>query len=644
MYYEYLSNPSKASVEGLLQKINPNGSFSDITYQTTEGTPRKHVQNLITLATAYKSPENPYYMKDEVKEAYMRTLSFWVTTNHQASNWWYRYIAYPKELSKSVILMADEIKTDKNLFDKTVKYLQWSYDNSNESRLTGANGADIIIGSIAASILTNNDNQMMIFKNKMTELITIQEVEGIQPDYLFAQHCGKGRQLYFTNYGKEFVNSVMYYLEFCNGTKYQTPGVELLQDLFINGVQWIFYNKHYDPNNSGRYDSSDQYYTQIKGLTDRIQKLNSSKKAELKKACARIAGENSLEGNRMFWRFDYMIHRRTNYMTSSRMTSTRTVGSEAGNGDGEYNYYAANGVNYIFVTGKEYDGTYFKKFNNRQFPGITAEQDNDALPIPNWGENANNGNIFAGGVTDSIYGVCGMILDRRGLKAHKAWFYFDEEFVCLGAGINESNGKADVYTTVNQTNFDGKVVYSVNGETETLKSALTLKAPEWINSGSTGYYNLDPNAEYKIAADTSLFSLNINHGLNPQNKSYAYLVKPGVQSAGDAAKYKIPVKIVSNTEVVQAVYHEKLKLTEVIFYQAGTLVLENGNSITVDAPCALLLNELKKEISLANPRCESENPATINVSLKLNNITSTITFKMPGGVKSGSSQRMKINN
>ena len=631
MYYDYLTNPSKTSVESLLKKVNPIGSFSDINYQTTDGSPRKHVQNMISLAAAYKSPENPYYMKDEVKDAYLRTLNFWVTTNHQASNWWYRYIPYPKELSKSVILMSDEIKANKNLFDKTMKYLQWAYDNSEPGRLTGANGADIIMGALAAAILTENDAQMTKYKNKMTELLTIQLDEGIQPDYLFAQHCGKGRQLYFTNYGKEFVNSVMYYLEYCNGTKYQTPGVELLQDLFINGVQWIFYSKHYDPNNSGRYNSTDQYYEPIKSLADRLQKLKGPKKADIQTVCKRIGGENSLSGNRMFWRFDYMINRRANYFVSTRMASTRTVGAEAGNGDGEFNFYSGNGTNYLIINGKEYDRNFFKKFNNRQFPGITAEQDNDKLPIPNWGEFGNNGNAFAGGVSDSTYGACAMILDRRGLQAHKSWFYFDDEYVCLGAGITQTGGKADVYTTLNQTNYDGKLQYAAAGKTESLKEGKTLSSPDWMQYGSAAYFNLLATTEYKIMLDTALFSLNINHGTNPQNAAYAYVVKPGLTSAADADKYQksLPVKIISNTTEIQAVEHSGLKLTEVLFYQPGTLKLPNGDAITVDTPCVLMWNSTTGKISVANPYCETKNPKTIKVTLQTQSRTAEILFDMP---------------
>ena len=620
MYNEYLNNPSKSSVESLLKNMNSNGSFIGINYAAKDGSPRKHVLNLNSLAGAYENPENAFYAKDEVRSAYLRSLNFWIDTNNEATNWWYRYIPYPKELSRGVILMYNELKQDKALFDKTIKYLQWSYDNSNASRLTGANGADIVMGSIAATILTENDTQMLTYKNKMTELLTIQPVEGIQPDYQFAQHCGNGRQLYFTNYGKEFVNSVMYYLEFCNGTKYQTEGVELLQDLFINGVQWIFYNKHYDPNNAGRYNSSEQYYAPVKALADRLQKLKATKKEEIQAVCRRIGGENSLSGNRMFWRFDYMINRRANYYVSTRMSSTRTVGAEAGNGDGEYNYYSGNGTNYLFVTGKEYDGTYFKKFNNRQFPGITAEQDNDKLPIPNWGEFGNNANAYAGGVSDSTYGACAMILDRRELKAHKAWFYFDEEFVCLGTGITRSNGKADVFTTLNQTNYDGKLQYSVGGKTESMKEGKTLQSPDWMLYGSTTYFNLQPQTEFVVALDTALFSLNINHGLNPQNGSYAYLVKPGMNQNADADKYQknIPVKIISNTTEIQAVEHSGLNLLEVVFYNAGTLKMANGDALTVDAPCAVLWNRAKNTMHVANPLCESANPPAINISLLQN--------------------------
>lgn len=637
-------NPSKETIDGLMALITSGGSFMNINYRAIDGSPRKHVQNLMTMACAYQYPQNTYHHKKELKEAYLEGLRFWIKTNHQAKNWWYRYIPYPKELSASVILMSKEIVPDKGLFDETIKYLRWSYESAASSHMTGANGADIIMGSLAASILTRNDAQMQEFKEKMTQLLTIQSVEGIQSDYLFAQHCGSGRQLYFTSYGKEFVNSMLSYLEFCKDTQYQSPGVELLQKLFVNGVQWIFYNKQHDPNNAGRFISSSQYSAAIKALAERVYKLGGAEtQKDVKQALQRIGGENSLEGNRMFWRFDYMVHRRTGYMASSRMTSTRTVGNEAGNGDGEFNYYASNGVNYIFVTGKEYDRNFFKLFNHRQYPGITAEQDNEPLPIPNWGEGGNNGNTFAGGVSDSIYGACGMILARRGLNGHKAWFYFDDEFVCLGAAIRTPGGKAEVFTTVNQCNRDGKVQYMRNSKKLTLEKDQIRTDADWIMHGKTGYFSLLPGTEYQIACDTSLFSLNINHGVRPQDGTYAYLVYPGLSKVSDATKYarNIPVKILANTEKVQAVYHKKHHLAEIIFHQPGGLELDNGDRLSVDTPCALLWKENEQKISIANPRCESENPETIQVILSRKGKPVNLLFAMPQQEMAGKSVSLK---
>jgi chondroitin AC lyase len=640
MYRTYLSNPGKVGVESLLNKMSANGAFTNIDYTTKDGTPRAHLINLTVLASAFENSQNKYFQNAQVRSAYLSGLKFWLKTNHQSSNWWFRVIAYPKELSKSVILMSETIKKDKALFDSTIQYLRWAYERSNMKASAGANGADLIMGAIAASILTRNDQQMLEYKDGMTQIIAIREkdAEGIQPDYMFTQHCNFGRQLYIGNYGKEFINSVLFYFEFCYGTQYNSPGLSTLIDFYKNGVQWVFFSKAYDPSQTGRMINSGGSYGQFESMTKRLLDIGSREnRSELKDIYNHITGDNSLSGNRMFWRCDYMVNRRAGYMTSTRMTSTRTVGNEAGNGAGFFNYYAANGTNYIFTTGKEYNGNYYARFNDRQFPGITAEQDTATLPVPYWGENGGNGECFAGGVSDSTYGACGMELKRRGLTALKSWFYFDEEFVCLGAGINESGGQADVYTTLNQCNLDGKVEYAVNGKISVLQHKESISAPDWVLHGKIGYFNLDPNASFVFAADSGFFTANINHGMNPQNKTYAYLVKPGMQSGKEAEIYRknLSLTLLSNNENIQAVRHSKLNITEIIFYKAGTLTIGNGSSITSDAPCAVLWNENKNVLTIANPNCESNNPDTIHIKIEYNGKSKATDFKMPVGLYAG---------
>lgn len=141
-------------------------------------------------------------------------------------------------------------------------------------------------------------------------------------------------------------------------------------------------------------------------------------------------------------------------------------------------------------------------------------------------------------------------------------------------------------------------------------------ATDWVLHGQTAYVNLLPQAEYRIACDTALFSLNTNHGIRPQRGEYAYLVHPGISTVSTVAKYAadLPIKILANTEKIQAARHEKLGITEIIFYQPGELRLENGDILATDTPCALLWKEKKRKFMLqthvANrkPRKDNDNP------------------------------------
>jgi len=152
------------------------------------------------------------------------------------------------------------------------------------------------------------------------------------------------------------------------------------------------------------------------------------------------------------------------------------------------------------------------------------------------------------------------------------------------------------------------------------------------------------SAEYKVKSDTALFSLNINHGKNPQNQQYAYIIKPNMSQPGDADKYRsnIPVKIISNTTAIQAVQHNTLNLTEAIFYQPGDLIFDNGDILSVDKPCALVWNPGLKKINVANPYCETTNPDKIKIRIKHQNHTSEIVIALPQNEFSGKSVSKKI--
>ncbi|HEY6141826.1 MAG TPA: polysaccharide lyase family 8 super-sandwich domain-containing protein, partial [Flavobacterium sp.] len=423
----------------------------------------------------------------------------------------------------------------------------------------------------------------------------------------------------------------------------------------LNGFQWVAFKNNYDPSTSGRNLNSSIGMEDLVSISDRMLALNSPQKEALTTANLRIKGENTLVGNSMYWRLDYMIHRNLNYMMSTRMTSTRTVSTESDGVDvGIFNYYSGAGVNYITVTGSEYDGEFFKNFNYRQFPGTTAEQDSGVLPLITWGEGGTNGNSFAGGVSNGTVGCSGMIWEKRNVSAYKSWFCFPDEIVALGSGITETVGTANVYTTLNQTNFNAAegVSYSKKGVVTTTKTPenFNVKTPSWFYHGNIGYANLDTNASQSFVVNTNndIVSIAVDHGLNPANKKYSYVIIP------DATLIAMPdlvtgltgkIIVESNTAGIQAVTHTILNCTQIVFSASGggSLTMSNGDKITVDGPCALILDRLAKKIYISNPHAETTGTNVLLTYLN-EGVTTSNEVVFPTGNLSGSTTSFSILN
>ncbi|MDF2454853.1 MAG: Chondroitin lyase [Cytophagaceae bacterium] len=666
LYHAALYNPTKAQVDAVRNVLTANGSFSDLNYSSSTPDLTVHLTRLYTLAAAYQSSGNFYYRNAAVKAQYFSSLQFWVTTNHTPSNWWFREIGYPKTLGSSFILMSAELKSENtSLLTSTVSYLRFAYLNN--KNMEGANGADKIAGAFPSSVVMKNAAELNKYTNQITSLIAIQNTgNGIEADYLFAAHSIGGRQVY-GSYSTEYMQSILNYIIYVKDTFCDVPvsSYTLLEDFTIEGIQWYMYKRHIDPNQTGRKTSSIKGIDAIPANIKKLADLQTPRTALVSAAYDRVQrgaqAATFLSGNKMFWRFDYMIHRRQNYFVSSRMISTRTSGLESGDGDGNNNYYGGSGLNFIFRTGKEYEGNYFTVFNYRQFPGITVEQDNATLPLVDWSVGAGGGNNFAGGVSDGTYGAAGMIHNRRNVTARKSWFYFENEYVALGSGITQANGTANVFTTLNQSLQKETVSYSKNNSQQTLamgSGSVTSTNPDWIFQDSIAYVNLDPSSAFKISSDTrsgtNIFTVGVDHGKNPGNATYAYVVYPNTSIASTTSyKANLPLQILSNTSAVQAVYHKTLKLTQAVFYVAGSLTLANGKVVTVNAPSAILIKEVGNnyDITVANPLCEKSNPASLIVTLNAplqgsgvtwNGIVSTIVVALPQGNYAGQSVKKSV--
>ncbi|CAN0293395.1 unnamed protein product, partial [Chrysoparadoxa australica] len=163
--------------------------------------------------------------------------------------------------------------------------------------------------------------------------------------------------------------------------------------------------------------------------------------------------------SKFFWHTEYYSHQRPNYFTSVRMYSTRNRSMEAPyNGEGLKNHHLGEGSNFVYRTGGEYIDI-FPLLDWQKIPGTTNVQ----MPsMPDEEEIQKEGQTdFVGGVTDGQFGasVFDFISPYTQMTAKKAWFFFDEEYVCLGTDIN-SESDYPVVTTINQTWLADEVTFS----------------------------------------------------------------------------------------------------------------------------------------------------------------------------------------
>ena len=243
----------------------------------------------------------------------------------------------------------------------------------------------------------------------------------------------------------------------------------------------------------------------------------------------------------------------------------------------------------------------------------------------------------------------GFIFHENDLVAKKAYFFFDGECVCLGAGIN-STMNSPVNTTVEHRRLVKEDGTLFGLEDITVDGALMPKGEyserkngvKWATlDGVASYVFLDrsevyfnkysvkgemkvddmyfikaPGDEKYHEAGKPYFELGIAHGENPKDASYAYAVLP-YACPKKAAEYSSSpeIEIVKNTPECQAVRKPSAGVTFYVFHKAGVC-----EDFEVSAPCIVALTEREGlyRVSVCDPtRKLSEVKISVDKKLKL---------------------------
>ncbi len=649
-----------------LASLQNDGSWADISYaySATSYTADTHLARVKNFALAYSLPTSSYYSNDTLFQAIIQSLAYWNQADPQSWNWYHNQISNPQRLGEIMIVLYP----GPQLLPDTLKNkLLTQMNRGNPAAQTGANKLDVATHFIYRACLTANASLMQTGVTEAFNPISYTTAEGIQHDLSYQQH---GAQLYIFGYGSVLVSGEINIATYLQGTSYALSGTKLtlLADFVRKGFLAPIRGRNIDFSVNGRSISRTNNLSQggIWGLISKMKALDSANSAAYDQAIARLRAQQPpsymiTPGHTQFWRSDYTVHHRSNYFFGLRNVSTRTAKSENGNGENLKGYYLSDGATNTMVSGLEYDNI-FPIWDWSRIPGTTVPYITTFPLRTAWGVNMGTA-AFVGGASDSLYGVSTYAMNDYSTTAKKSWFFFDDEVVCLGAGITSTASQA-INTTVEQNLKNGAVTVSANGTTDTVATgSYTYNNLKWIWHNNIGYYfpsggNLALSTQTQTGNWKSIntggsttnitknvFKLWVDHGTQPSNASYAYYVLPG-KALADVQQYDTSaIRILANTSAVQAVKHKGLNIRQMVFFQAGTYTYDSV-TITVDHPCAMILKNIGSsnvQVSIADP---AQAFSQINVYLTLPGIDSVrlLSCSMPTGPYAGSTVVYTVNS
>lgn len=648
-----------------IKTIQANGSWSDIPYQDKEITnwkPNRHLLKLESLIQAYITPESAYFEQSKLFEQISSAFQYWYESDPKSSNWWHNEIATPQALGEMLIMMRyGKQPLDAKLEQRLIERMK----RGDIAKQTGANKTDVALHYFYRGLLTDDQELIRFSTAQLFEPIQfVYRKEGLQYDYSYLQH---GPQLQISSYGSVFITGVLKLANYVRGTAYALPAEKLAmfskyyRETYLRAIRGSYIDFNVEGRGVSRPDILDKRGERNRLLV--VQLLDFEHTKDWNAAIARTEGKQAADYqvaayHRQFWNADYVQHGRSSYNFNVRMVSKRTKRSESGNTENLLGRYLSDGATNIQVRGPEYFNI-MPVWEWDKIPGVTSRDYITDRPMTQfWGEQGRN--EFAGGVSADGYGASGYVLDYDSLQAKKSWFFFDQEVVCLGAGI-KSEANEPVTTTVNQCWLNGNVTSS-NSLSVVKGTRAEIKASKnsWFLHDGIGYYFPETsditlsteiqkgnwyhinNAHTKDEVSGNVFKLWINHGAKPQNTKYSYIILPGLKNTTELKKLKpADLQIVANTEQVQAVYHQSLDMLQAIFYQAGTIMLE-GMKITSDKPCALMVQQLKgKQVyHIADPRQQAPKMTVELEDTKTGKIR-RLNAELPQGALAGSTLTLK---
>lgn len=670
-------HPDDSAVEKLLQTQKEDGSWPGIDYINLSRTAfehRNHLSNLVTMARSWRHRASKLHHDGRITKAVGKGLAYWVKHDFIGENWWDNQIGTPNSLITLMLLMDDALPAE--LVTKAQPMIGRAHLQATGARPSGDR---IKIAGILAKNLVFLDRA-----ESLGEVIKVIEGEirfatgpGMQHDFSFHHRTdGVNNTL---SYGMGYAEAFAEWAVYVTGTRHAFSEAKLRQltDYYLDGIcKQLAFSVLADPGAMNREISRPRSLTSMgTSIARKLGEAGDYRAAELKAVIAAAEGKKASTPSycTSFWRTDHLTFQRPGFFASVRMHSSRNFNMEVPyNSEGLLNHHRGDGVNHVMLAGDEYLNIW-PVFDMQKIPGTTVMRKKQ--PPPETQVQKRGLRDFVGAVTDGMLGAAAFDFQspHDPLAARKAWFFFDEAYVCLGAGITCAGGDP-VATTLNQCLLKDKVtVRNSRGKSIVKEGDVLLENTQWVFHHGIGYVFPEParvhlsnqnqsgswhlhSHQSNISRETiqlPVFKLWIDHGTKPQNAAYAYMVVPGttVSELESAAKTR-GIMILENRPDLQAVRHTGLGVFQFVFYKPGAVQLTKEMKLSSSSPALVMLKADSgkvREITVADPtqklaKIQLSIPARLDgrggdftCAWNANTRTSDLTIDLPQGPEAGRS-------
>ncbi|WP_328322162.1 polysaccharide lyase 8 family protein [Streptomyces sp. NBC_00388] len=315
--------------------------------------------------------------------------------------------------------------------------------------------------------------------------------------------------------------------------------------------------------------------------------------------------------HRLFASMDRAVHRRPGWAANIAMSSERISYYECGNGENLHGWHTGAGMLYWWP-GKQANDQYTDWFwptaDPYRMPGTTVSTKRLADNAGGeWGA-AKPAVQWVGGASDGEFAAVGQHVKGllSTLQARKSWFCVADTVICLGAGITATDG-VPVETVVDNRNLGagGTNAFALEDRRRPRWAHLAGHGG-WVFPGGTDALHTlredrtgawhDINTTSSAERQTRTYqTLWLDHGTDPVDASYAYLLMPGAarRILEARAADRGWLEVLANTAALQAVAVRSLGLTAANFWQAGTV-----GPLTASAPASVLVRRKQRTATL----------------------------------------------